>query len=131
MKTLDKIFTIAGLGSLAIWIGVSSCDINNTQKEALTDRQVEAALTNNQWQVSYSSNKKNETAHFDGYNFKFNQDGSILAKQHIGARKGVWSSFPSSNGKVKVILDFKAVDQFDELNEDWIVVEKTEDRITF
>jgi hypothetical protein len=72
MRTLDRIFLIAGLISLSFLIGVSSCDYDaGNDDDRPTQRMVEASLQESQWKISYFFDTGNATNHFTGYVFQF------------------------------------------------------------
>jgi hypothetical protein len=131
MKTLDKAFLIAGLVSLSFLVGISSCDDNSTSEndDKPTKQVVESALKESQWRVTNFFDEKDETQHFDGYSFQFSNDGSVIAAKNNTLVSGTWSTFKSSNGEIKLNLEFSLTEPFDELSDDWVVVESSSTRI--
>jgi hypothetical protein len=130
MKTLDRVFLIAGLISLSFLIGVSSCeDSNKPDENKPTKQNVETALTQHAWRVTNFFDEKDETGLFAGYSFRFNKDGSVIATSSSNTVSGTWSTFNSSNGDLKLNIEFSLTEPFDELTDDWVIVESSENKI--
>lgn len=128
MRSLDRVFLVAGIASLSMLIAVSSCDDNEKAgvvkptKEAL-----EETIDQGVWRVTYFFDEKDETGKFSGYQFEFKHDGTATVSGASSA-SGVWSAFESSSG-VKLIMEFPVTGPLEELNDDWEVVEQTDSKI--
>jgi len=105
----------------------SMCDDNN--ESVLDDSHIQATLKDGAWHVTYYFDKQDETSDFSGYNFTFDDNGTAVATKNTTTVNGSWSTENSSNGTVKLIMDFGATSPLDELNEDWRVLEHTDVRI--
>jgi hypothetical protein len=128
MKTMDKAFLVAGLISLSFLIGISSCDDGKSEGDNRPTQQViESTLKENSWEITNFDD--DETHHFSGYSFHFNTDGSVVASKSNSSISGTWSTFNSSNGQLKLNIEFMVADTFEELNDDWVVIESTDTRI--
>jgi hypothetical protein len=125
MSTLDRAFLIAGLISLSFLIGISSCDDNGKTKNdsTPTKQKIESTLKGHQWRITNFSDEKEESKHFLGYSFQFNSDGTVVARKNETSVNGVWSTFNSGNGQLKLSLEFTLTEPFDELSDDWIIEE--------
>jgi hypothetical protein len=90
--------------SLFIIAGVFSCKklVENTQRNALMD-----VITNGQWHVeTFMNGTDSITSEFSGYNFKFNEDGTVVGLKDSINITGSWqgdianysiiSSFPET-----------------------------------
>jgi hypothetical protein len=133
MRTLDKVFLIAGVMSLSIMIGVSSCENDGEENESAakpTRQTVDSRLKGNKWGVVYFFDDKDETHLYSGYTFEFDDSGAVTATNINSSTSGVWSTFNSPNNYVKLNFEFSLNEPFDELNEDWVVTEITSDKIT-
>lgn len=131
MRTLDRAFIVAGIASLSMLVAVSSCDINDSKERVVkpTKQSLEATIESEQWKVTYFSGEQEATHHFNGFTFQFLEDGSIMATQKDVRVSGVWSTFNSNNGQLKLNMEFDLRQPLDRLNEDWVVVERTDSRI--
>jgi len=90
---------------------------------------LEAVLTTDSWYVSYFFDDEDETDDFAGYEFTFNNNGTATASNGSNTVPGSWSITNSSSGQLKLILDFGVDDPFDELEEDWKVIDFTNELI--
>ena len=78
--------------------------------------------------ANYRDSGDDETANYDGFNFSFNQDGTVAATDGITTVDGSWDEFIDGD-KHKLALDMGSDIPFDEFAEDWDVVSFTELRI--
>src|SRR4051812_35367240 len=130
MRTLDKAFLIAGLISLSLLI-VISCGgrrISESDNKP-TKQKIESTLKEHQWKISNFYDERDETNHFNGYSFQFNRNGSVIASKSNTTVTGTWSTFHSGNGLLKLSVEFMLTEPFDELSDDWVVVENADDKI--
>ncbi|GGD98796.1 hypothetical protein [Planktosalinus lacus] len=88
-----------------------------------TPLDLETVLTTDSWFVSYFFDDEDETFVFAGYEFFFNPGGEATATNGSTSIPGSWSITNSSSGQLKLNLDFGVNDPFDELEEDWKVME--------
>lgn len=119
MKHTVKLFLMA---SLAVMVFFTSCtkDNDNTSPEEVSN-----LIQGGKWQItSFKEDNIDETFHFTGYEFTFTSSGSVNALKGSSTVSGTWAT-GSDDSKTKLILDFNSVIPFDELNEDWQVLEKT------
>ena len=103
------------------------CDDDNSSNRSKTTA-LENNLETDTWIVTHFFDTSDETYHFHGYVFTFNDDGTVVAAKDMSAINGTWSVSSSSNGS-KLILDFGVTEPFDELNDDWDVIEHASDRV--
>ena len=131
MGTIDKAFILAGVLSLGVLVGISSCDDNESVQEVKpTKTALEATIEKELWKVTYYFDGSAEREEFNGMTFEFLRDGGFVA---MGGRKtvnGVWSAFDTPDGHVKFNMEFQREKVFDVLSEDWVVVENTDTKIT-
>lgn len=133
MGTIDKAFILAGILSLGLLIGISSCgdEAREQEQNAKTTRQtLEATIEKEQWRVTYYFDGKSERRDFEGLTFYFREDGGFIAFYEEKKVNGVWSALDTPGGFVKLNMEFQAEEPFNVLNDDWAVVEKTDSRIT-
>ncbi len=104
---------------------LSSCDHSaNTGNISANTTQV---VTSGSWRVTlFTDSGNDETSDFNGYNFVFNTDGTIVATKNGVAKNGTWSVNQSSN---KLIIDLGVKDDTNkplgELTDDWLIVSKS------
>jgi hypothetical protein len=115
---------------LSLTFVASTCDDDDDDNSGQADAQVQSALTGSTWQVTYFFDDTDETYHFEGYNFAFNSDGSVQAVSPSKTVSGTWSAQKSSNNSSKLVLNFGPDEPFEELNDDWNIIERSDTRIT-
>jgi hypothetical protein len=103
-----------------------SCDDSSPDKRNETSS-IMNDLQTDTWVITHFFDTQDETDHFAGYVFTFNDDGTVVAAKDASAINGMWSVSSSGNGGSKLNLDFDVIDPFDELNDDWDVTEHTSD----
>ncbi len=80
-------------------------------------------LTDGTWYVNYFFDDQDETFLFNGYQFNFNADQTALANNGTNQVNGTWSLTSSSTPDL--LLFFGSNSPFDELDEDWEILEAT------
>jgi hypothetical protein len=130
MGNLDKAFLIAGLISLSFLIGISCVGRKRSEIDNKPTKQnIESTLKEHKWKISNFYDEKDETHHFNGYSFQFNRNGSVVASKSSTTVTGTWSTFNSGNGQLKLSVEFTLTEPFDELSDDWVIVENGDDKI--
>jgi hypothetical protein len=120
MKILSTLFL-----SLCI-VGLFAC---KKSSEALTPENVGGNLQAGTWHVaSFMNNGQDETNHFQGYDFTFNGNGSVTASNGSVSASGSWGA-QFDDGVSKVILYFVSPFDFQDLSDDWQVVESSPTRL--
>ncbi len=76
------------------------------------------------WKVSMYFDNSDETYKFSGYTFTFNNGGQLTATNGSNTITGTWST-----GSSKLIINFGATANFSDLNDDWLIEEKTSSSI--
>lgn len=82
-----------------------------------------SVLTDGTWHVSYFFNNIDETSIYNGYNFTFNSNGTVVAVKGTNTISGTWSTFVNSGHDI-FLLKFDD-NKLDELQEDWKITEYT------
>ncbi|MEI6950844.1 hypothetical protein V9K67_26930 [Paraflavisolibacter sp. H34] len=81
------------------------------------------------WKVSlYQENGKDETSQFSGYEFTFKNDGVVNAVKANYTVTGGWIQ-GSGSRYGKFILSFGQTAPFEDISEDWTILEKTASRL--
>ncbi|CAM3303590.1 hypothetical protein [Aequorivita lipolytica] len=87
----------------------------------------ETILTSGSWFVTYFFDDVDETSDFAGYEFTFGTDNTARAVSTSNMVDGTWSLTNSNTPDLN--LFFGTNDPFDELDEDWDIIEATPDII--
>lgn len=93
------------------------------------DSALVSALTNGDWYVTYFFDDTNETADFADYTFNFASDNTATATNTSGTTNGTWASTSGDQTQLGLILNFGTGMPLDELEDDWDVLEVTNDII--
>ncbi len=101
---------------------IENCDDNTTVDPLETIAQ---ALTSGSWYVSYFFDDFDATDDFAGYAFTFAGDNSAQAVGNNTTTNGTWSL--SAGTPIELDLFFGTVAPLDELDEDWDLIEATEE----
>jgi hypothetical protein len=123
MKTIK--ITMAAL--LLITIGLSSCKKKNNDSDnpIIISGPSSDTIQMGDWKISYFKEKgDDETNDFKNYTFKFNENGTVTVLYNNQTFYGTWKIVVDSK-KTKFYLNFGICKPFEELNEDWLILEKT------
>lgn len=102
---------------------------DDTTPTPVTASGVSSTVSSGTWRVTnFNDSGNDETAHFTNYVFSFNNSGVITAVNGGNTVTGIWST-GTDNSKVKFNIGFSAPDDFEELSEDWEVMERTDTKI--
>lgn len=141
MKNLKKLFAIKKLSKLGfililvVSLVLSACSNdddgspeNNTQQISEIENQMQSGT----WRITnYNDSGEDETSDFNGYDFSFNSDGSLVAINGTITRTGNWSvtnesssSSSSSNDNINFNIFFPLMDSndFGDLTDDWGII---------
>ena len=101
-----------------------SCDLNDDSVMPQLDTSMEV-LSSGSWVVSnFSEENIDKTSYFSGYSLTFNDDASVNAVKNGVTINGSWQEVVDS-GKRKLVFDFDEIQPFNELTDDWEIVEIT------
>ncbi len=84
---------------------------------------LETILITDSWFVSFFFDDQDETSDFAGYEFIFHTDGTASAILGANTTTGTWFVNTTSGGQLKLNLNFGLNFPLDELDEDWKVIE--------
>ena len=135
MTRIFKITTI--VLSVVLFTACSSDDSNDTNtNNANQVAEASQVAQSGNWRISYFwDTDKDETSNFAGYEFSFNNDGTLVATNNTTTVNGTWSVTSSSSSSSSNDLDFNisfAVSpdsDFDDLIDDWDVISVTDTKI--
>jgi hypothetical protein len=81
------------------------------------------------WRITYFwDTDKEETDHFTGYNFTFGENGTLSASNATNTYNGTWST-GKDDSRVKLIIGFTSPADFEDLSDDWDVIEQTNSKL--
>lgn len=86
-------------------------------------------LQQGKWKITlYTDNGTDDLFHYTDYSFTFGS-GTIAAVNKSSTTNGTFTLSNDDDSGVKFILNFGTVIPFDELNEDWQIIEQTTTKI--
>ncbi len=110
---------------LLILVSFSSCKKDDNSSSSNITTVLNSTITQGGWRVtSYIDSGNNETSHYTGYAFTFQSGGVVTATKSGSTVNGTWSS-GNDDSTLKLVLNFGTTDPFQELNDDWHVVQQT------
>lgn len=90
---------------------------------------VSTVLPAGQWKITWFQEDANdETHYFAGFVFDFQGSGNVSATDGSKTVGGTWAD-GNDDSKSKLILDFENTLHFDELDEDWEILSRTDSKI--
>ncbi len=115
MKTLKLLYSLVTMISLTSLLLISC-----SKKDDVIPVPQNTTIAGT-WRVSlYFDNGSDETNKFFGYNFTFNSNGQISATNGSNTVTGIWMQ-----GSSKFNIDFGTTAIFSDLNDNWLLEEKT------
>ncbi|MFD1062690.1 hypothetical protein ACFQ1Q_05485 [Winogradskyella litorisediminis] len=92
------------------------------------------------WRITnFNDSGQDETSDFNGYNFSFNSDGSLVATNGTNTVSGTWSVTDDSNSSddsssnddidFNIFFPVPETNDFEDLNDDWDIVSISNTRI--
>ncbi|HYC86961.1 MAG TPA: hypothetical protein VEB86_17130 [Chryseosolibacter sp.] len=130
MRMLDRAFILAGLISLSVLIGISSCERKGETDGEGAKRALEATIEKDAWRVTYFYDGDDRTSYFSGTTFQFLNNGGIVASCNKTTINGVWTAVDGREGEIRFNLLFNERVPFRGLDRQWVVVERTESRVS-
>lgn len=126
MKTLILLLMLVGA------FIITSCSKDDEDEMKTTTNNItstiEDSLLEANWHITYYwDTDKEETYHFTGYTFVFNDNNTLTATKTTQV-SGTWSVINDDN-QDKLLLDFGSVQPFEELNDDWHIKEWSDTKI--
>lgn len=103
-----------------------ACTKSNNSSNASSN--VSTIVTQGNWRITlYNDSGTDELYHFNGYTFEFN-NGTVKATKSGTTITGTYST-GVDDSKNKMYLDFGSITPFDELNDDWHILEESNTKI--
>lgn len=115
-----RIFFVTAIISLALL----SCEKDSNAKDD-TGSTTSSIVSLGSWKITlFNDSGNDETSDFSGYAFTFNSNGSVTSVKNTNTVTGTWST-GIDDSQNKLILNFGTTIPFDDLNEDWDILERT------
>ncbi|MCZ8198209.1 MAG: hypothetical protein O9267_11440 [Flavobacterium sp.] len=133
MKNLKKIKFSLVIAMLFVLTTSSMCsnDDDNPNPTVNNPADVINILNNGTWRITfYYDTDQEETTNFNGYNFTFGASNALTASNGTNNYTGTWSvtdinSNDDSISDLDFNITFSSPSQFEELTDDWEIIEKS------
>ena len=110
---------------IVLIFGLSSCQQVQTVTPTTASR-----MQQRNWRITlFNDNNVDETSHFSGYAITFNSNGSVSAVKEGLTIYGIWSIGNDDDSQKQLVLNFGETVPFDELSDDWNILEETDTKI--
>ncbi|MBT8275784.1 MAG: hypothetical protein KJO39_06565 [Bacteroidia bacterium] len=106
---------------------IEDCENNTGGGDPIDPVIFEQNLTTGVWYITYFFDDFDETANYDGYEFTFATDNTAQATNGTNTVPGTWMFEGGSSPDLT--LFFGTTDPFDELDDDWDILEATNEII--
>lgn len=116
---------------LALLLGLSTTSCLQDEDLTTPDDSISTPQTTagTSWRITYFwDSDHEETDHFFGYSFKFDSGGVITATNGLNTYSGTWSE-GTDDSTPKLYLTFVSPSDFEELSDDWHILEWSETKI--
>ena len=134
---MKKIKGILAICMLFILTTATTCsnDDNSSLEDNSSDKnvsEIKNIISEGSWKITYYyDTDKDETNNFTGYNFTFSKNNVLTATNGTNTIIGTWSITGSSDdddsgsNDVDFNIFFSAPEHFEDLSDDWDVIEKS------
>ncbi len=136
---MKRTFFTLCLGTLLFLTTASTCSPDDNSSTSSQDpAPVINTVTQGNWRVTnFTEDDSDHTNYFTGYTFTFGPSNSVVATNGTNSYTGVWSvtdDHSSSdddhpNSSLDFNLYFSSPNHFTELNEDWDILERTDNKV--
>ncbi|HTE25436.1 hypothetical protein [Flavitalea sp.] len=102
---------------------------NKNDDDPSSPAQLSTVATSGTWRVtSFIEDNRDQTSTFTGYTFTFSANNAVTVVKGSSTVVGSWAT-GTDNSKSKLVLAFASPSAFEELSEDWLVIENTGTKI--
>lgn len=143
MKNIDKLILLVIVSFSLVFTGCSTDDDASTNDNSQQVAQIQSSVESGTWRITnFNDSGQDETSDFNGYNFTFNTDGSLVATNSSNTMTGTWSVTDDSNSSdddsssdddddidFNIFFNVPESNDFEDLNDDWDIVSTTATRI--
>lgn len=135
-----KTYFLSAFATLSLFITLFSCSTSEEDQNLSVDAQIQqinVSAKTGTWKISsYVDSGNDETNHFTGYSFTFNESGELSATNGTNTYTGTWSvtkddssDDDSPDDDVDFNIFFASPDNFADLSDDWDIVSVSSTKI--
>ena len=132
MKKINLFLAAVAVMGIMACSDDDSSSTNNNNSQNLSE--VRNTVQSGTWRItSFVEETNDETNHFTGYDFTFDDNGTLTADNGTNTYNGTWSvtndsssdDDGNSSSDVDFNIAFPSPDNFTDLNDDWDILERT------
>lgn len=133
MNTKETKFTVWAL--FFCLITAASCKKDDDNPDNNVQSTVQSNVQRGSWRITkFIDSGADETNHFTGYNFIFNNSGVLNANNGMNNYDGTWSitdsnSNDDSQDDLDFNINFNLTNDFEDLNDDWDFISQSSTKI--
>lgn len=141
---MKKVFNLGLLLMLSFSLMSSMCsgddDDGSPNNNTMQIVEIVNTVQSGTWRITnFNDSGQNETSDFNGYDFNFNADGSLVATNDSNTMIGTWSVTNDSNSNndsssdddldFNIFFPVPETNDFEDLNDDWEIISTSSNRI--
>ena len=121
-----KKYFISAVLTLGLFLITFSCSSDTVMTDNSSEiKQISDMATSGTWRITnYNDSGQDETSDYTGYNFTFNENGTLIATNGTNTYNGTWSVSDDSSSDddpddIDFNIFFASPPDFEELSDDW------------
>lgn len=131
-----KKYFISAVLTLGLFLITFSCSSDTVMTDNSAEiKQISDMATSGTWRITnYNDSGQNETSDYTGYNFTFNENGTLIATNGTNTYNGTWSVSDDSSSDddpddIDFNIFFASPPNFEDLSDDWDIVSSSSSKI--
>ncbi|MBL0049806.1 MAG: hypothetical protein IPP32_17125 [Bacteroidetes bacterium] len=125
MKKIIRLSFLAILASITLF----SCKKDDNSNSGATANVTNQVIQSGKWAVTFfSEDGVDHTNYFSNYLFEFSNSGVVSATKNTNTVSGTWQT-GTDDSQVKFILLFNSISPFEDIEEDWHVLEQSSSQL--
>ena len=138
MINRNFLYVLVTLGLFLVTSSCSSSDDATIIDNSVRINEIKSAILSGTWRItSFIDSGNNETSDFTGYNFTFNENGTLTASNGTDTIDGTWSVIEDDDSNddsnydddIDFNISFLAPPSFTDLTDDWDVTSSSTTKI--
>jgi len=131
-----KKYFISAVLTLGLFLITFSCSSDTVMTDNSAEiKQISDMATSGTWRITnYNDSGQDETSDYTGYNFTFNENGTLIATNGTNTYNGTWSVSDDSSSDddpddIDFNIFFASPPNFEDLSDDWDIVSSSSSKI--
>lgn len=131
-----KKYFISAVLTLGLFLITFSCSSDTVMTDNKAEiKQISDVAKSGTWRITnYNDSGQDETSDYTGYNFTFNENGTLMANNGTNTYNGTWSVSDDSSSDddpddIDFYIFFASPPNFEDLSDDWDIVSSSSAKI--